>query len=329
MKSKPFTLLSLCIALGGVAACDEDAVGSIDSDTFASEQSTFEGADALGSADSPARAVAGSPLSTYVNGDDAVLRWTPIPGAVQYGIVLGHGPYFTPSPYISGAMSTFLGSVWVSEHADVELSFVHEGAATRSRHSYYRIVGWDADGGIMGYSTIAALFVQDLVPGRNQVGFPLLDGSVASASELATEVAGAYAIKRWDTDTQAWQRYRPVEPTSDFTIESGSAIQLNVDAPTRMLLTGLVPEPEDIVHAPPVGRALVAAPIWLADNYEPIDGQLVSTVFPQLESWVWRIDEWNPAMQSYDRYDGDADDPDFMVEAGSAVWLRVDDLGSW
>ncbi|MEM7159947.1 MAG: hypothetical protein AAF799_44315 [Myxococcota bacterium] len=326
-------LLSIVIVpLLGLGACDPATGEPIGLEADPSLHPIAH-SDALVAEDDAMQAVPGVAMEVAVVGDDAVLEWEPIPGAVQYGVSRGSGPYFTPGPFgASGALSTFLGSVWAAG-GETSFSFADAGAASGDDHRYYRVVGWDSNGVVMGYTTTTAMMVFDLVEGANNVGIPLLDASIDSGSAVLDALPDALWAGRWNASSQSWQAFNGTGPAPDFALDSGEAFAVCMGAAGRLHLTGVVPQPTgDLDLAIDVGRSFVAAPLRLTmepgDFYLPAPGVPASEIFDALD-FVHRLSEWDPATMSFVNYRDRPDDVDFQVEIGQALWLGATEPGVW
>ena len=281
--------------------------------------------------------VPGFELDLEVVGDDVVLEWLPQPGAVQYGVFVGAGPYFTPGPFApQGAVSVSIGSAW-DDGTAVTLSFTDTDATTGSGHRFYRIAAWEPDGTVVGYSTIGAAMVQDLVVGKNEVGIPLLEPSVDAASTLAAQLPDATEIQRWDAAAEGLQSYIPGMGDPDFGLAPGEAAIVHMGAVDRYVITGLVPaEPGGLPLNLSVGKAFVAAPLHLTVEggpccYVPDPSVLATDVLTDLSPGVSHLREWDPVAQQYRGIHSQKkkDNDDFPVEIGQALWLMVTDPSTW
>lgn len=288
-------------------------------------------ADQLAAPLDPAAVSPGFSIEIEIVGDDVVLTWPQIQDAVQYGVYRSVGPYFTPPPYGTYGSWWWVGGTWGNTGPH---QLVHEGAAATAETYYYRVVAWNAQTYVRGFSATAVKLAQPLVGGANLVSQPLLDSTVDDAESLH-EALGGFAgpvgqVSRWNAPMQSFEDWQPWSGEPGFDIEPGEAVFVHTFGPGLLVTVGLAPAANgDIVHQMPPGWNLVTVPM---DVLPPFDWATIdaSQVASLLGYGAQQLAEWDPATQSFVSYvHPQGWGTDFDVEITQPLWVQTNSLTVW
>jgi len=158
----------------------------------------------------------------------------------------------------------------------------------------------------------------------NSMAIPFAATGITTASSLLQRLPLTDATARWSAIYQGYFQYLPPIPKSNFDLENGSPLLINVTADTSCTICGILQFFNyNLIHtAGSTNFNFITLP---TDKYAIDSASLLLANIPNCNSVAY----WNSSSQSYNQYLPGNSNTDFAVQAGYPYLVNVTANATW